>query len=278
MIYEAIASLPGAHVYDDYIMVVCPFHGGEKPNMMVSKRTGKAYCMGEQRFYDMTETYTQLLVSPAPVVDPGPSYPTTLLPVKAGSWVQQELAWRRIVNYDRLRMDKSGQVLAFLNAANKVQAYRFGEGVGYRTVGSDPLWTQQNIGNAFLGTIVVYGMLDAAAVVPAVGSLGMLVVTPTRGQTASPGPFSGLPAPIYVWPDRYEEKSAIRLLSRLGWRAGGMIEPLPDYKDPSEVIAHYGHDWVTAFIASYVLSDWSHCGETEARNSTQYAPVLAGGQ
>lgn len=278
MIYEAIASLPGTRVYDDYLMVVCPFHGGEKPNMMVSRRTGKAYCMGEQKFYDMEETYTSLLVAPPAPVETGPAYPDMLVPIREGTWVAQELHRRRITDYSRLAMGPDGNVLAFLDERGRAQVYRFGDGYGYRAVGSDLLWSQQPVRNAFLGTLVVYGMLDAVACVPAVRGLNLLVVTPTRGQTAKASLFNSLPAPIWVWPDRYEERSAIRLLSRLGWAAGGIIEPLIDYKDPSELIAAQGHDWATAFIASYVLTDWSHRGEAETRNTPQYQALLAAGQ
>lgn len=278
MIYEAIASLPGTKAYSDYLMVVCPFHGGDKPNMMVSKRTGKAYCMGEQRFYDMEETYTHLLTAPVPMLEAGPAYPDALVPIRPGTWVAQELHHRRITDYSRLAMGPDGNSLAFLNKRNQVQVYRFGDGFGYRTVGKDLMWTQQDERNTFLGTLIVYGMLDAVACVPAVQGLNLLVVTPTRGQTSGAGPFLNLPAPIWVWPDRYEERSAIRLLSKLGWRAGGMIDPLPEYKDPSDVIAALNHDWVTSYIGAYVLSDWSHRGETETRNAPEHEAVLAAGQ
>ena len=121
-------------------------------------------------------------------------------------------------------------------------------------------------------------MLDAVACVPVVSGLNMLVVTGTRGQTGYAGPFLNLPAPIWVWPDRYEERNALRLLSRLGWRAGGLIDPLPEYKDPSEVIAYNGHDWTTTYVSSYVLMDWSHRAETEVSQPAQHEALLAASQ
>ena len=278
MIYEAIASLPGTHAYSDYLMVVCPFHGGEKPNMMVSQRTGKAYCMGEGRFYELEETYSRLLVMPPTTEAPGPAYPDRVVPIRPGTWVAQELHHRRITDYSRLAMGPDGNSLAFLDKRNRVQVYRFGDGFGYRTVGKDLIWSQQDIGNTFLGTLVVYGMLDAVACVPVVSPLNMLVVTGTRGQTSYAAPYLSLPAPIWVCPDRYEERNALRLLSRLGWRAGGMIDPLPEYKDPSDVISVMGHAWTTTYVSSYVLMDWSRRGETEAVHPTEHEAVLAAGQ
>lgn len=277
MIYEAIASLPGTKQYSDYLMVVCPYHGGEAPNMMVSQRTGKAFCMGQcNRYYDMEETYTRLLVAPVPAHDPGPLYPEVLVPIRKGTWVAQELTARHITDYSRMLMGQDGNSIAFLNDRGKVQVYRFGDGYGYRTVGKDPLWTQQDTRNTFLGTLVVYGMLDCAACVPVVAPLNMLVVTPTRGQTGAPWPFLSLPAPIWVWPDRNEERSAIRLLSKLGWAAGGMIEPMPEYKDPSDIIHALGQDWATTYVSSYVLTDWSRC-ETEANQCSKPEALVAAG-
>ena len=263
LLYQAIADLPGTVAYSDYLMVRCPFHGGDKPNMMISQRRDRAWCMGEAKSYDLQQTYSALLMQPAPEAVEGPEYPDKLVPVRRGSWVSVELERRHISDWSRLAMSTSGDVLAFLSPSGEPEVLRF-EGFGYRTVGNSPLWTQQDESrNAFLGTVIVYGMLDAAVIAPACVGLGLLAVTPTRGQTRDPRPFLTLPAPIWVWPDQHEETNALWLLSKLGWRAGGLIEPVVGMKDPSEVSVHYGLDWLWTYIASYTLSSWRHLEQTE---------------
>lgn len=258
LLYRSIASLPGTISYTDYLMVRCPFHGGDKPNMMISQRRERPYCLGEQRSYGLEETYTALMIAPEVAPLEAPEYPEELVPVQDKSWVSVELRRRNITDWSRLAMSADGNTLAFLNPSGEPEVLRFSGGFGYRTVGRSPLWTAQDAGKAFLGSVVVYGMLDAKVIVPACEALGHLGCTPTKGQTKDPRPFENLPAPIWIWPDRYEENSASVLLSRLGWRAGGMIDPVEGCKDPSEVSIRYGLDWITTYLASYVLTSWRY--------------------
>lgn len=267
-IYQAIAGLRGTVEYADYLMVRCPFHGGAKPNMMISKRRDRPWCLGEQRSYDALDTYQALLTAPVIEVE-HPEYPSEVVPVREGSWVAIELRRRNIHNWTRLAMSRNGEVLAFLDAHGEPQVYRF-EGIGYRTVGKELTWSQQDRSrNTFLGSLVVYGMLDAAVCVPACDSLGLLCVTPTRGQTADVRLFQDLPAPIWVWPDQREEPSAYKLLTKLAWKAGGIIHPVDGCKDPSEVSIHYGLDWLTPYLASYTLLSWRYVDEQDEANQTQ---------
>lgn len=254
-IFDAIASLPGTQAAGQTLMVRCPFHYGERgdPNMRVYQ--DHAYCLVEQRSYSIDQTYTALLLNPTPIHSEDLKYPDRLVPVHAGSWAEVELSRRRITDYTRLRMSVDGRVIAFMNEEGIPEVYRF-HGIGYRTVGKSPIWSQQPKRGKYSGTLVVYGMLDAVVCAAAAKALGLYVVTPTKGKTKNPIPYRDLPGDVWVWPDQGEENEAIGLLRSLGLKAGGLIHPVDGYKDPSDVTASFGLDWVSTYLGSYLAEVW----------------------
>ncbi len=66
--------------------------------------------------------------------------------------------------------------------------------------------------------IMVFGIMDALTL----NKFRYPVVTPTHGHTFDPNWLNAYRKPIYVIPDRGEEKAALKLVSGMGWR-GKMV-------------------------------------------------------
>ena len=92
---------------------------------------------------------------------------------------------------------------------------------------------------------VCYGTLDAWTLHMA----GYAAITGLSGQEFRPEHLGRFRKPIYIIPDKHEEKSALEVASRLGWR--GMILTL-DYrescKDLNNIHVKFGLDTVAELI------------------------------
>lgn len=66
--------------------------------------------------------------------------------------------------------------------------------------------------------VIVFGMLDALTL----NKFRLPVVTPTHGYTLDPNWLAAYRKPIYIIPDKNEEKSALKLIGEMGWR-GKMV-------------------------------------------------------
>lgn len=92
---------------------------------------------------------------------------------------------------------------------------------------------------------VCFGTLDVWTLEIA----GYAGITGLSGQKLQSEYFDRFRKPIYIIPDRGEEKSAIELQSRLGWRGMSLILDYPEgVKDLNQLHQEYGLDTVSKLI------------------------------
>jgi hypothetical protein len=78
---------------------------------------------------------------------------------------------------------------------------------------------------------------------------GYAGITGLSGQKFEPSYLDRFRKPIYIIPDKGEEKSAIELQSSLGWRGYPLYLDYPEgTKDPNEVLVKYDVDTVSKLI------------------------------
>lgn len=83
---------------------------------------------------------------------------------------------------------------------------------------------------------VCYGTLDAWSLLMA----GYPSVTGISGQEFNASQLDQFRKPIYIIADKHEEKSAIQLQSRLGWRGKRLDLDWDDLKDPNDIHVKFG--------------------------------------
>jgi hypothetical protein len=96
-----------------------------------------------------------------------------------------------------------------------------------------PDWKQSLLADYFC---VVFGMFDALALC----ELGIPVGTSTSGKdSTNANMLEWCRKPIIIIPDKGEEQTAIKLVTKLGWRGKVLFLGYPDeLKDPADYVEH----------------------------------------
>jgi len=250
-----------AHRYENYVMGMCIFHDGYRPNLMVHEDT--YYCLSCGA-YGSTESLVEKL-SGMPVKITKARY--TKNPFT--TWKREELSLYNVLKkayiplkdndgyksylYTRGLDDWAIQKLKigykedwytfpiFDKKSNVIGAVaRAGEGreSGNKYIipqGQDPnllyipSWERLEAQRAIFLT---FGIIDAISIFLE----GFASFSTTSGQRIEPSTLDQFRKTIYIFPDRGEESSAIKLANNLGWR-GRVIryEYHGKYKDPADL-------------------------------------------
>lgn len=105
-----------------------------------------------------------------------------------------------------------------------------------------PSWVRVNENETIY---VVYGIVDAWALY----ACGLPVVTGTSGKSLSASQLKPLDKRFIIVPDRYEEADAYKLAGELGWRAEVLRLAYPDdCKDPDDIRMTQGIDILVSML------------------------------
>lgn len=93
---------------------------------------------------------------------------------------------------------------------------------------------------------IPFGIIDALSLL----CIGLPSVTGTTGHALHPRLLEQFRAPIWIIPDRNEDKPAVELYSGLGWRGRLLYLDYPqDCKDSNDVLVNYGSSMLTELIS-----------------------------
>lgn len=249
-----------AHMYPDYLLMRCQFHGDRKPSLIVNAR-GWFNCLACGATGTHRDLEARLSLAGLYQTTPPARFLTPLLPRYTDSEDVRELieiaastVTRYTVLLDYMRRDRGisqyvlnanrvgvyndwfvipinngGAVLRANPDAEKRTSLRFIHLVGQPNSMYRPA---TNRATEDVVLFVVFGMIDALYL----ASLAYDVVTPTAGVFSfDPAWLDDERRPIIILPDEGEEEAAGILASKLGWR--GWVVRLhypPDCKDPND--------------------------------------------
>jgi hypothetical protein len=244
--YEDFLYYPGASDKGKYIVMPCPFHNDESPSLLVF-RDGFFHCLGADCARSGTwKTLVNKLRGQPVQVTPEKRIryrsPARLLEEDYGG--REEGAYRSYLNLvqfptfqwylemrglsDAIDIHEIGYHRGWYLFPVRDRDYKF-ENVIFRAAPhvQDALnmryWADGKP-TMFVPDwrllekcdyiILVFGILDALTL----NKFRLPVISPTHGHIFDPNWLNEFRKPIYVIPDKGEERSALRLTSSLGWR------------------------------------------------------------
>lgn len=254
IIYEDFAEvLPMVQQYDKYMSGLCPFHSDSHPSLLVFK-DGWFRCLTCEAAGRWITLWNRLHGQPVMVV-----------PEHNVSWGTPRIGQAGLENIfyqshdDLLHFPTLGWYLEMRGVEGRIEVNELGYYKGWYTIpvyndkgvfitgvmrSSPPVqdavgtrywcphhpvmyvpdWT---LVNSSRYVVVVFGMIDALAL----ADIRQPVVTSTGGKKSfDPAWLDSWRKPIYILPDKGEEKEAMKLARQLGWRGQVRYPPYPDGK------------------------------------------------
>jgi hypothetical protein len=256
-VLDLAMGLEGAKRYSNYVAAVCPFHGDNKPSMLIHKDFYHCLaCDAKGRTEELLET-----ASLRPITHRSPTAYHPRIPKDMDGDRFVDAAHRMLVKHDEYQ-----EYLIRRGIGKAVRRYHIGYWDGWYVIPSyteagalkDILfrsgpWVQQQTGERFFqragqkpgiyvpdwsldGTtlFVVFGLFDAISL----ALLGYPAATPSMGKGGIKSDwFASWPYRIVVLPDQGEEKQANILAAGLDWRGRAYRLPYPEgCKDPNDYL------------------------------------------
>ena len=259
--------LEGGRDYGKYVSALCPWHEDSTPSLLVYK-DGWAICLAcghSGNFYQLYQALQGWKAGVAPKQDTDwrpPYLPTELEEmenfaddahrvlskyIETLGWYLQERGvddriepcrlgwhngWITIPVYTRDQKFE-GMILRAMPYIQKATNARFHQPHGQRGMCYVPNWRTLNESNCIF---VVFGMFDALTL----SSLQLPVVTTTAGKDSFKVEWMDeYRKPIIFLPDKGEETTAAKYVSKLGWRGKLVTLDYPEgMKDPADFASH----------------------------------------
>ena len=270
--YESIIKqLSGVKEYSTYASALCPMHEDTSPSLMVY-RDGWCRCLAcgwggslVQLQQALTGWVAPTNVKPAPTVHYLPTelneleglcmgahnlllqYPNPLQEYLQRRGVHNRIVpqhlgyydgWYSIPCYDRDN-NFEGVVMRASPHVQETTGARFNIPKGQPALLYVPDWKQSLLADYFC---VVFGMVDALALC----ELGIPVGTSTSGKDSTNAEMlEWCRKPIVVIPDKGEEQTGRKLVSKLGWRGRLLLLDYPEkMKDPADCVQNNYGQWI----------------------------------
>jgi len=259
---DFLHKMRGAEDKGKYIVAPCPFHQDESPSLLIFK-DGWFHCLGADcaRSGTWKTLWNKLSGQPLYV------QPEKRIHYKAPQGLfdyesREELAYQahlHLVQFNR------GWYLEMRGLADAIEIHEIGYHRGWYTF---PVWDRDykfetvifraaphvqdaidmrywadgkpsmyvpdwRLLNKENYLVIVFGIMDALTL----NKFRYPVVTPTHGHVFDPNWLASYRKPIYVMPDKGEEKAGLRLLGELGWRGKLIRLDYPDgMKDANDFL------------------------------------------
>lgn len=266
-LYDSLQEqMNNVHVYGDYFMASCPWHGrDEHPSLMVHMDGFKCQACGKRGTLEYLARTVKVKVLQV----------TRSQPVVLPRWKKWEydygdlggIAW--VANQSLKRYRSYGWYFKRRKIDQFIEKGLFGYLDGWCTFPvmnilrqvtdivvrsskqkqyvvspnqTHPLYVPDWAMVLKAETVyVVYGIIDAWALY----ACGLAVVTGTSGKSLSAVQLKPLDKRFVIVPDRYEERDAYRLAGELGWRAEVLRLNYPDdCKDPDDVRRNFNVEFL----------------------------------
>ncbi len=258
--------LVGVQEHNGYISALCPFHEDQKPSLLVWKSDPPFFrCMGCNEQGSLGKLLRQLQGWEAPKIVSGDKSHTHILPsdIDELETLCYSAHTMLMANYDPLanylinrgvenciKPCNLGYVSGlytipiyddkhnFIGAVGRTSpakqieiGLRFDTPTGQGALLYVPDWKLVSNSDYL---VVVFGMFDALALT----ATGLPACTATAGkESTTPVMLEQFRKPIYVIPDKGEEKTGMNLVNRLGWRGRLITVTYPDgCKDPANLV------------------------------------------
>jgi DNA primase len=267
--------LQGVHKYDGYLMALCEFHEDHNPSMRVTTKYYKCMSCGEGgRIETLIEKVSGRVIEKKKIAYNAGFVWNKWLDrfgsVQSISKIAHEYLYYNLHNAEYLfsrkftqediRQGKIGLLDSYFTFPIKDE-YGVVQGIVVRasptiqtktnrySVSPDcsqklyiPDWRSVNKATAIY---LCYGTLDAWSL----KMCGYAGVTGISGQELNPKNLESFRKPIYIIPDRHEERNAIELSAGLGWRGKVLLLNYPeDCKDINDVHRIHGANMVQQLI------------------------------
>lgn len=245
---DFLTKMPGAQDKGKYIVAVCPFHPDNSPSLLIYP-DGYFHCLGAEcaRSGTWKTLWNKISGQPVQVVAEKRIHyhaPARMLEDYTESHSREEGAYQ--AHMDLVRFPTFQWYLQMRGLDDAIDIHEIGYHRGWYTFPvRDPENNFQNVifraaphvqeaismrywadGKPSMYVpdwrlletrdyiIIVFGILDALTL----NKFRYPVLSPTHGHTFDPAWLDSYRKPIYVVPDRGEEKSGLRLTMDLGWR------------------------------------------------------------
>ena len=267
--------LQDVHKYEGYLMALCEFHDDHNPSMRVTKDYYKCMSCGESgRIERLIEKVSGRVIEKKKVAYNAGFVWNKWLDrfgsVQSISKLAHEFLFfnlqfadylmSRKFTVDEIRSGKIGLLDSYFtfpikNECGEVQGIvirasptiqtktnRYSVSPDCQTKLYIPDWRSVNKSDSIY---LCYGTLDAWSL----KICGYAGVTGISGQELNPKNLEGFRKPIYIIPDRHEERNALELSAGLGWRGKVLLLDYPeDCKDINDVHRIHGAEMVKQLI------------------------------
>jgi hypothetical protein len=248
---DFLHKLPGARDAGNYIVAPCPFHQDSDPSLLIYP-DGFFHCLAAScgRSGRLITLWNKIEGQPI-IVRPEKRihYSSPRKMIVESGLPDDQFAYQAYIDLSKFTTFQ--WYLEMRGLADAIDVHELGYHRGWYTI---PVWdseykfqklifrTAPHVQKALNGTrywadgkptmyvpdwhllskgdyiILVYGIMDALTL----NKFRYPVVTPTHGHTFDPAWLSQYRKPIFVIPDRGEERKALELVSNMGWR-GKMV-------------------------------------------------------
>lgn len=242
--YEDFLRFSGASDKGKYLVMTCPFHSDKSPSLLLF-RDGFFHCLGADcaRSGTWKMLYDKLKGQPIQVMSEKRIHYRS--PQGLGDYSsREELAYQAYI--DLVRFSSFQWYLEMRGVADAIDLHEIGYHRGWYTF---PVWDREHVFQNVIFRaaphvqeaidirywadgkptmfvpdwhlldkcdyiIMVFGILDAITL----NKFRYPVVTPTHGHVFDVNWLVNYRKPMYVIPDKGEEKAALRLIGDMGWR------------------------------------------------------------
>lgn len=251
-------ALPNAREYSNYMLAVCPFHDDSSPSLMVFK-DGYWRCLGCNKWGGWIQLWNKLkgqsviIHSETSVGWRGPNVDAfdsmedlcyqahlDLMQFSSFQWYLEMRGLEGRMETSELGYYEGWYTIPVSNEEGNFITAVFRAAPHVQKVSGQRYWMHHaplpyvpdwQLFNRERRVFVVFGMLDALTL----ADLRMPVMTSTAGQSKfDPAWLDNSRKPVYILPDKGEEKAAIELQKALGWRGNVVRLEYPHgVKDPN---------------------------------------------